>query len=229
MTEQPNFRSRDFLLQQIEHSMRFFNPEKCMDPDGGYFHLYAEDGSVYDKDTRVLVTEARFIFSYSVAFEHLHKQEYLTAVKHGVKFLSTGPLRNKDNCAYHWVLKDGKPTNSKIYTYGLAQTLLAYSKAVGVGVVEAKPYLEETWDLLETHMWDAKYCLYAEEADSNWVVDPYRSESGNLHTCEALIAAYEATKENRYLDRAVLLADNICNRQAGLTKGLVWEHFKQDW
>ena len=51
-------------------------------------------------------------------------------------------------------------------------------------------------------------------------MDPYRSESGNLHTCEALIAAYEATKEARYLDRAVLIADNICNRQAGLCQGV---------
>jgi len=61
------------------------------------------------------------------------------------------------------------------------------------------------------------------------VVDPYRSESGNLHTCEALIAAYEATKERKFLDRAVMLADNICNRQAGRCKGLVWEHYKEDW
>jgi len=228
-TEQPDFRSREFLLEQMNDSMQFFDPEKCMDPAGGYFHFYAEDGSLFDKDTRVLVTEARFVFSFAVAFEHLQKDEYLTAVKHGVKSLSTGPLRNKANGAYHWVLKDGKPTDSKIYQYALAQTLLAYAKAVGVGVTDAKPYLEETWELLETHMWDAKHGLYAEEADSNWVVDPYRSESGNLHTVEALIAAYEATKENRYLDRAVLVADNICNRQAGLTKGLVWEHFKQDW
>merc|ERR1712196_477970 len=88
--------------------------------------------------------------------------------------------------------------------------------------------LEETWELLETHMWDSKYGLYAEEADANWVVDPYRSESGNLHTCEALIAAYEGTSDKRFLDRAVLVADNMCNRQAGLCKGLVWEHYYQD-
>merc|ERR1712232_1516848 len=147
----------------------------------------------------------------------------------GVKYLSTGLLRNKDNGGYHWVVKDGVPTESKIYTYALAQTLLGYSKAVGIGVTEAKPFLEETFDLLEKHMWDAKHGLYAEEADEKWKVSPYRSESGNLHTTEALIAAYEATKERKYLDCTILVADNICNRQAGLCKGLVWEHFKEDW
>ena len=47
--------------------------------------------------------------------------------------------------------------------------------------------------------------------------------------CEALIACYEATKDVKFLDRAVLIADNICNRQAGLTSGLVWEHFDDTW
>merc|ERR1719453_1295425 len=82
---------------------------------------------------------------------------------------------------------------------------------------------------MEQRLWEPKHGLYAEEADADWNVSPYRSESGNLHTTEALIAAYEATKEQRYLDRALLVADNICNRQAGLASGLVWEHYNEDW
>lgn len=226
-TDQPDFRSKKFILEHMQRSMDFFHPH-CIDPSGGFYHFFADDGSVYDKTTRVMVTEARFIFSFAIAYEYLKKEEYKTAIRHGVEFLR-GPLRNHENGAYHWVLENGKPTNSKIYTYGLAFALLAYSKAVAVGITEAKAYMRETFDIMEKHLFDAKHGLYAEEADANWVVDPYRSESGNLHTCEALIAAYEATKEQIYLDRAVLLADNICNRQAGLCKGLVWEHYKEDW
>lgn len=225
--EEKKFRSREFLLEHMETSMNFFHPH-CIDPAGGFYHFFGDDGSVYDKTTRVLVTEARFVFSFAVAYQYLRKPEYLTAVRHGVSFLR-GPLRNTANGAYHWVLKDGVPTESKIYTYALAFVLLAYSKAVEVGIEEAKAYVDETYELMESHMFEPKHGLYAEEADANWVVDPYRSESGNLHSCEALIAAYEATKEVRYLDRAVLLADNICNRQAGLAKGLVWEHYREDW
>ena len=150
-------RTKQFLLEQMQHSMRFFDPARCLDPEGGYFHFYAEDGTVYDNETKVLVTQARFIFTFAVAYEHLKEEKYLDAIKHGVTYLSTGPLRNKENGGYHWVVKDGKPTESKIYTYALAQTLLAYAKAAGAGVAEAKGYLEETWDLLENHMWDAKH------------------------------------------------------------------------
>ncbi|KAH8057993.1 N-acylglucosamine 2-epimerase [Aureococcus anophagefferens] len=182
----PNIRSVEFLREGMAHSMRFFSPERCVDPAGGYFHFFAEDGDVYD-----------------------------------------APLRNRENGAYHWVVKDGAPTSSKIFTYALAQTLLAYAAAVRVGVASARAYLDETWDLLETHMWDAAHELYAEEADARWVVDPYRS-GGNLHTRRSS-PPHEATKERRFLDRAVLVADRCCNRQAGLTSGLVWEHFDEDW
>ncbi|CAD7964779.1 unnamed protein product [Amoebophrya sp. A25] len=270
-------RSKQFLVNEMARCMHFFAPTRCCDCSsdlGGYYHFFAEDGTVYDKDTRVLVTQARFIFSYAVAHEHLESYSFkpdaadyskygsavdsspvhapagsatdrfnfMNAVQHGVKFLSEGPLRNKENGAYYWVVKlpskDDKEAGSddrvevlekKIFTYGLAQCLLAYAAALRIGVVDAKFYLEETWNLLEKHMWDGRHGLYAEEADENWKATDYRSESGNLHMVEALIAAYEATQDMKYLERALKVADNICNRQAGQTKGLVWEHFDENW
>mmetsp|Transcript_24735 Transcript_24735/g.76281 ORF Transcript_24735/g.76281 Transcript_24735/m.76281 type:complete len:433 (+) Transcript_24735:221-1519(+) len=222
-------RSQAFVLEQMRHSMRFFSPERAVDPAGGYFHFFAEDGSIFDADTKVLVTQARFIFSLAVAAEHLGDPKYLAAVEHGVTYLARGPLRNAANGAYHWVLKDGKPTSSKIFTYGLGQCLLAYAAATRAGCAAARPFLDETWETLEKHLFVPADGLYAEEADERWTKDPYRSESGNLHMTEALIACYEATSDEKYLDRAVLVADRVCNRAAGQTQGLVWEHFKEDW
>ena len=42
-----------------------------------------------------------------------------------------------------------------------------------------------------------------------------------MHSCEALIAAFEATNQKKYLNRALLIAKNICVRQANLTEGLI--------
>jgi mannose/cellobiose epimerase-like protein (N-acyl-D-glucosamine 2-epimerase family) len=44
-----------------------------------------------------------------------------------------------------------------------------------------------------------------------------------------MLAAHEATGEARYLDRAVLLAHAITQRQASRADGLVWEHYQTDW
>ena len=89
-----------------------------------------------------------------------------------------GPLRNRANGAYHWVLEDGAPTDSKIYTYALAQTLLAYAKAVGVGVEAARPYLEETWGY--------DHALVNVASDTHLVCDWSRVDQGvaTMPACE---------------------------------------------
>jgi len=263
-----NIRSREFLLNHISKSLEFFDTSRSVDKvSGGLFHFFGEDATVFDKDTRVLVTEARFIFTYAVAWEYFKEAKYKAAVEHAVAFLRK-EFRNQKNGGYHWVLKrrDGfarderkekggrespmnllqvntasswVATESKIYTYALAFVLLAYSKATSIGFKWCSKYIAETFDLMDAKIWDADYGLYAEEADADWNVDPhYRSQSGNLHATEALIAAYEATGERRYLDRAFLIASNICRRQAALcgtkgpgynTTGLIWEHYRADW
>ena len=223
-------RTSEFLLNNIKESMKFFNPDKCTDPEGGFFHFYDEADNLFDTNVRKFVTEARFVFTYAVAFKWLGEEKYKKAIKHGVDSLrETKKFRNEANGAYIWELKDGQPTDKKILTYAISFALLAYSKAVECGFKEALPYVKETYDLMEAHLWSEQYGLYAEEADEHWVLTDYRSQSGNLHTCEAMIAAYEATQDKLYLERALLIAENICIRQAGLAKGLVWEHYNEDW
>lgn len=226
--EPASFRTREFLLDHVARSLHFFDPARCVDPAGGHFHFFGEEGQVYDRTTRVLVTEARFIFTYATAYQYFKREEYRAAAAHGIAFLR-GPLRNVENGAYHWVLKDGVPSDSKIYTYALAFVLLAYARAAAIGVEGCAAHCRETFEILEKRIWDGQRGLYAEEADAGWNLSPYRSESGNLHMTEALLAAYEATGENLYLDRAALVADRVCNGLAGQTQGLVWEHFREDW
>jgi mannose/cellobiose epimerase-like protein (N-acyl-D-glucosamine 2-epimerase family) len=89
--------------------------------------------------------------------------------------------------------------------------------------------VEETWELLEARFWEPGAGLYRDEADADWVFTPYRGQNANMHLCEAMIAAFEATGEARYRDRAYLLADHMTRRQAAATGGLVWEHYDMHW
>ena len=50
-----------------------------------------------------------------------------------------------------------------------------------------------------------------------------------MHMCEAMLSAFEATGEEKYLNRAHLLAKRICVDLASKANGLVWEHYKTDW
>ncbi|HEY2925606.1 AGE family epimerase/isomerase, partial [Piscinibacter sp.] len=88
----------------------------------------------------------------------------------------------------------------------------------------------EVFELAEAHFWEPQYGLYADEASADWtVLASYRGQNANMHMCEALIAAFEATGDERYLHRAETLARHVTLRQAALAGNMVWEHYKSDW
>lgn len=222
-----DFRSRDFLLGHIRHTLSFYD-RHAFDPAGGFFHCFMNDGQVFDPSTRTLVASCRFVFNYAKAFRQFGEDDYLMKVRHGLAFLRD-THRNPLTGGYAWRVSDGKVVDATNHCYGLAFVMLAYASALHAGVTEAGPWLEETWDVMEQHFWLPEHGLYACEASPDWKLTSYRGQNDNMHACEALIAAFEATGENRYLDRARMLAWNITVRQAALTGGAVWEHFRTDW
>ncbi|WP_432722154.1 AGE family epimerase/isomerase [Jeongeupia wiesaeckerbachi] len=227
----PDFRNPDTLLAHVRQTMAFYHP-RAIDRAGGFFHFFRDDGSVYDAHTRHLVSSTRFVFNYAMAFRRFGDPAYLDAVKHGVAFLRDAH-RDPASGGYAWQLqwRDGVKTvdDATNHCYGLAFVLLAYSHALMAGVDEARGWLDETWDLMEARFWEPQHGLYADEASPDWHLKPYRGQNANMHACEAMLAAFEATGETRYLDRAELLAHNICVRQAALAHGLMWEHYDADW
>ena len=226
--QRPNFRATDFLAQHIQTTMNFYHP-RAIDPKGGFFHYFRDDGSVYDAHTRHLVSSTRFIFNYSEAARYFGNAEYLAAAHHGLDYLRSAHL-NPQNGGYTWLIKDGQAVDQTNHCYGLAFVLLAYASAVKAGITEAQAYVHETFALMEQHFWLPEHGLYADEASVDWkIVSPYRGQNANMHSCEALIAAFEATGHKPYLDRAMLLAHNICVRQTQTTQGQIWEHYDPTW
>ena len=227
----PDFHARETLLRHIRHTRQFYDP-RSVDPSGGFYHFYKDDGTVYDAHTRHLVSSTRFIFNYAMALRQFGEEADRERMRHGLAFLRD-VHRNPDTGGYAWELQwqDGRKTvtDSTNHCYGLAFVLLAYSHALMAGETAARDHVAETFELMEQRFWEPQHGLYADEASADWVVSSYRGQNANMHACEALIAAFEATGEARYLHRAETLARNIAVRQAALADGLVWEHYRVDW
>jgi len=224
---QTDFRSADFLRSHIAHTMAFYHP-RAIDPAGGFFHYFRDDGRIYDASHRHLVSSARFIFNYAMAYQEFAHPEYLDAVHHGLKYLRD-IHRNPETGGYAWTLRDGQVEDATNHCYGLAFVLLAYSCALKVGIKQAREWMDETWHLLQRHFWEPEHGLYRDEADAQWNFSDYRGQNANMHMCEAMLAAFDASQESRYLERALQLADNITRRQAAKAGHLVWEHYDRDW
>lgn len=227
----PAFRSREFLLEQIRHALSFYHP-KALDRSGGFFQHFNEDGSIANPRARHLASSARFVCNYSIAAWRLKDPHYRQAAEHGLHFLQQAH-RDARNNGYAWEInwQDGtrEVVDATNYCYGLALTLQAYAQAIQAGISEAEKPLKEVFKLMNEHFWIEASGLYADEANEKWKLSPYRGQNANLHACEALLAAYEATSEYVYLERAQTLAYNITVRQSSLTNGLIWEHYHADW
>ena len=224
----PDFRSRDFLLDHIRHTMAFYHP-RAIDPRGGFFHFFRDDGSVYDAHTRHLVSSTRFVFNYAMAYRRFGDAAYQQAAEHGVAFLRDRH-RNAQSGGYAWLLEGDRIADATNHCYGMAFVLLAYAHASMAGIEPARAWIGETFDLMERKFWSPASGLYADEATADWsAVSAYRGQNANMHACEAMLAAFEATGQARYLDRANKLARNVTVRQAALSGGLVWEHYHSDW
>jgi mannose/cellobiose epimerase-like protein (N-acyl-D-glucosamine 2-epimerase family) len=228
----PSFLHPDFLLTHIADTMRFYHP-RCIDRSGGFFHFFKDGGTVYDRETRHLVSSTRFVFNYAMAHRHFGNDEYADAMRHGLAFLRR-VHRDPSTGGYAWQLRwDGQRKtvqDDDNHCYGLAFVLLAYSHALAAGVEEARSWMAETYELMERHFWEPAHGLYADQASADWAsLLPYRGQNANMHACEALIAAWEASGERHYLRRAETLARNITVRQAGLADGRIWEHYGDGW
>lgn len=231
MTPLPDFRAPDFLRAHIRHTMSFYDP-RSIDASGGFFHFFKDDGTVYDRQTRHLVSSTRFVFNNAMAARRFGKSRWRDAARHGIRFLDE-VHRDPVTGGYAWLLRwDGRRSevlDATRHCYGLAFVLLAHAHAAMAGVDEARPGIARTFELMERHFWEPPHGLYADEATPDWQLSPYRGQNANMHACEAMLAAWEATRDERYLDRAETLAESVTQRQAALADGLVWEHYRSDW
>jgi len=227
----PDFRSPDFLRQHIGWVMDFYTP-RATDPSGGMYHFYLDDGTVYDARTRHLVSATRFVISHAMLYKLTGEQRYQDGVRHAVAFLRHAFL-DPVSGGYAWQIDwhEGRATvlDATRHCYGMAFVMLAYAHALKSGISEARDWLAETYAVAEQRFWEPAAGLYADEATPDWVLSSYRGQNANMHSCEAMIAAYAATRDGRYIERAETLARNITCRQAALANGMIWEHYHQDW
>ena len=75
----PDFRSQAFLREHIAHTLAFYHP-RAIDPKGGFYHYFKDDGTVYDASHRHLVSSTRFVFNYAMAHREFRDSAHLDEI-----------------------------------------------------------------------------------------------------------------------------------------------------
>ncbi|MEK8045244.1 AGE family epimerase/isomerase [Ideonella margarita] len=224
----PDFRQPAALLAHMRQTLAFYEP-RARDAQGGFFHFFKDDGTVYDRRTRHLVSSTRFVFNQALAWRWF--DEPAADVAHALHFVQQAHAQPQGGYAWQldWDGSHASVQDGTNHCYGLAFVLLAHAHATEAGVPGALAGVAATFDLMEQRFWEPAHGLYADEATADWQVGSYRGQNANMHACEAMLAAHAATGEARYLARALVLAESVTQRLAAQADGLVWEHYRADW
>ena len=220
--------STESLKAQIR-SITAFYTQHAIDPRGGYFQSIAADGRVRDDRLHHLVSSCRISVNFARAFMLSGNENERECCAQGLRFIETQHAR-ADQRGFHWIIDSGKAVDQDQYCYGYAFLLLAYASAVKAGIPGASEGLSRVYQLMNTYFWNEQDGLFADQYDwHRQAISDYRGQNANMHACEALIQAYETTQAQHYLDRALLIAENIVVRATTSTEGFIWEHYTTDW
>lgn len=223
-----DFSSERFLKSHIASILDFYSPV-IVDENGGFYQNFKDDGTVFDPGQRHLVSSCRMVFIFCKAYQLYNDEKYLERAIHGIEFIRQHHFDSARN-AYNWTLKNTVLEDDQTnHCYGLAFVLLCFSAAHEVGVDGAQKDIKNAFSLLEKRFWLADSGLYADEATLDWKeINAYRGQNSNMHCCEAMLAAYEATRDKHYLERAYQLAKTVTQTLTSESGGLIWEHYTED-
>lgn len=122
------------------------------------------------------------------------------------------------------------PVDETKAAYAHAFVVLAASSATIAGIVGAADLLDEALAHQETRWWEPQQQKVRESYNRDFTeTEAYRGVNANMHTVECYLAAFDATGERVWLDRALAILKWVLDEQARTTNWRVAEHYDADW
>ena len=124
----------------------------------------------------------------------------------------------------------GNPVGAKKESYAHAFVILAAASGVCAHIPGADELLKDALDTTERIWWEPQFNRVCESFDRGFSeCEPYRGVNANMHTTECFLAAYDATNDRLWLDRAIKILEWIINNQARSHSWFIPEHFDAEW
>ncbi|KPP83824.1 MAG: N-acyl-D-glucosamine 2-epimerase [Rhodobacteraceae bacterium HLUCCA08] len=195
---------------------------------GPGFHVLGTDGAPLPDRVQELHATTRMIHSYALA-KLAGAPACDAIIDRGMAYLFHHH-RDPDHGGYVWALEGDAVHDGRKLAYGHVFVLLAGASARLVGHPDADRLIDDIAQVLDARFWEDGPGLFRDEWNRDWTpFSTYRGMNANMHGVEALLAAYEATGEAVFLDRAGRILDFFTARIAPDHGWRLPEHYTADW
>ena len=216
---------RATLLADARALLRFHRAS--LSADGSFVPL-GVDGTRHHGAAQELHVTARMVHSYALG-QALGVPDCAEVIDAGLRALWNWH-RDPDNGGYLWAVRGPQPHDPRKLAYGHVFVLLAASSAMQVGHDDAQHLFDDIAQVLAQHFWDEDAGRLREEFARDWSpLSRYRGMNANMHGVEAFLAAYEATGQDLWLDRAGRVLDFFTRQMAETHGHRIPEHYSENW
>jgi cellobiose epimerase len=237
---------RDSILAQMKIAAKELLIDKSypnnIDKEyGGYLSTFTYDFKPTGDQDKMIVTQARHIWSTSKAAEFYHDTNYIGMARHGYYFLRDKMWDEEFGGFYSLVNRKGEPKTTMKEAYGNSFAiygLAAYYAASGdTGALELA---KKGFMWLEQHSHDPNYKGYFQHLERNGtpIVRPdtmpgtsdlgYKDQNSSIHLLESFTELYSVWKDpllkERLNEMLLLIRDTMIGN-----KGYLTLFFYPDW
>ncbi|MGY1624933.1 AGE family epimerase/isomerase [Geodermatophilus sp. SYSU D00965] len=195
--------------------------------DSGFGYLGSDGAVLADRPLETWIV-ARMTHVFGLA-SLLGRPGAADLLAHGVRALTSGPLRDSERGGWSAAVGDDAKT-----AYVHAFVVLAGATATGAGNPGGPALLDDALEVWQARFWDDAAGLAVEEWDAAWTtLSDYRGANANMHGVEASLAAADALGEDpratRLRRQALRATERIVHGFAREREWRLPEHFTPGW
>ena len=200
---------------------------------GGYILNFDENGKALGDTEKMLVTQTRMIWGFSILSREYGSPEYLQYAKQGVDFFIKH-FWDEEYGGWYWTVRpEGGMIDGGKVVYGQTFAIYALSEyALACNDKEALGYASKTFDLLQKYAADTLNGGYYENLERDW--RPALSGAGagdikslniHMHMLEAYTTLYECSGHEIHKRKLQEVIDLVLQKMSDLNIGCGFDQF----
>lgn len=238
---QPNKTILPQLLSELENILSFWTEKGVDTKEGGFYGEVNREGTPVANADKSVVLNARILWTFSMAYNFLKKEEYLQMAHRAYDYLINHCWDNQYGGLFWSVTHDGKILDGRKQIYAQGFGIYGLTEYyVASGRQESLHYAIELYHLIEKHSFDQNHKGYIEALSHQWQpLDDMRlsakdanepkSMNTHLHIIEPYTNLYRVWPD-KSLARQIhglirVFLDHIINQETGHFQLF----FEKDW